>query len=72
MNPDLTFSAKSIDYFSETFLRFIFEKAVFDYWQIKCDLETYVGWPEPVKMDHFMETAWDQHKFDHTLTFLYR
>ena len=65
MNPELSFSSKSIDYFAETFLRFIFDKAVFDYWRIKNNYQDYLGWPEPLKMDHFMESAWDQHAFDH-------
>jgi len=72
MNPEMSLSAKVIDYYSEVFNRFIFEKCVFDYWAIKRSKIDYVEWPENLKMDHFIECAWDLHKHDYELTFLYR
>jgi hypothetical protein len=59
MNPDLSLSGKSVDYFSETFIRFIFEKCSFDFWKVKNNYQDYDGWPEALKMDHFLETAWN-------------
>ena len=72
MNPDLSVAGKSIDYFAETFVRYIFEKTVFDYWQVKNNHQDFEGWPEALKMDHFLECAWDMREFEQQLTFLYR
>ncbi len=73
LNPDLSIAAKSIDYYAETFVRYIFEKTVFDYWRVKNDCSgEFSGWPEPLKMDHFMESAWNTKEFEGQLTFLYR
>ncbi len=59
MNPELSFSSKAIEYFAEIFIRYIFDKAVFDYWSIKNNHLDFYGWPEAVKMDHFIESAWN-------------
>jgi hypothetical protein len=72
MNPELSLSGKTIEYFSEAFIRFIFEKCVFDYWTVRNNHQDYHGWTENLKMDHFLESAWDLHKHDYTLHFMYR
>ena len=72
MNPELSLSSKTIEYFSEVFIRFIFEKCVFDYWSIRNNKQDYVDWTENLKMDNFIENAWDLHKHDYTLNFMYR
>ena len=72
LNPDLSVAGKSIDYYSETFVRFIFEKTVFDYWHVKNNHSDFRGWPDALKMDHFLENAWNPREFEQQLTFLYR
>ena len=72
MNPEMSLSAKTIDYFAEVFVRYIFDKTCFDYWRVKNNQVDFQGWPEALKMDHFLECVWDQHEFDNQLTFLYR
>jgi len=72
MNPDLSVAAKSIDYYAEMFVRYIFEKTVFDYWQVKNNRQDFEGWPEALKMVQFLESAWDMREFEQQLTFLYR
>jgi hypothetical protein len=72
LNPDLSLSAKTIDYYSELFVRYLFEKTCFDNWHITRNQVDYVGWPDALKMDHFMECAWNAQEFEHQLTFLYR
>lgn len=72
MNPDLSISAKTVEYFSQLFSQFIMDKAVFDYWQVKNNRVDFAGWPEAVKMDYFMESAWDSKGYEQQLTFLYK
>jgi hypothetical protein len=35
LNPDLSLQANTIDYYSEIFLKYIFDKASFSYWKTK-------------------------------------
>ena len=72
LNPDMSLAGKSIDYYSEIFVRFIFEKTVFDYWHVKNNHSDFRGWPDALKMDHFLENAWNPREFEQQLTFLYR
>lgn len=37
MNPDLSLQGNTIEYYSELFTRYIFDRAVFAYWKIKND-----------------------------------
>ena len=64
MNPELSISAKTVDYFSQVFIQFILEKTTFNYWQLKNNLQDFRGWPEAIKLDHFMENAWNAREFE--------
>lgn len=58
LNPDLSLGSNTIDYYSEVFSRYIFDSACYEFWKIKNNHSDFKGWPEPLKMDHFVECAW--------------
>jgi hypothetical protein len=47
------------------------EKNCFEFWKIRNDKIEFEGWPESVKMDHFMEMCWIN-TYEGELNFLYR
>ncbi|CDW79121.1 UNKNOWN [Stylonychia lemnae] len=71
MNPDLSLQGTTIEYFSELFVRYIFEKASFEYWKVKNNQVDYQGWPDPLKMDVMFENIWNSN-YEHQLSFLYK
>lgn len=71
IDPRFSVSSNALEYFTQIFTKFILEKYCFEFWKIKNDQIEYEGWPEAVKMDHFIEQCWTK-KYDNELTFLYR
>lgn len=57
--------------FQNIFTKFILEKAAFEFWKVRNDHVEFEGWPEALKMDHFMEMCWTK-SYEHELSFLYR
>lgn len=71
LNPDLSLQGTTVDYYSEIFLKYLFDRTCFAYWKVKNNKIDFEGWPEALKMDHFLETAWNEN-YEHELTFLYK
>jgi hypothetical protein len=61
----------TVDYFNEIFLNYIFQKSCFEFWKIKNNKQDFEGWPDSLKLDHFLESAWKEN-YEHELTFLYK
>ena len=57
-NHTLSLGSNTIDYYNEIFTKYIFDSTCFEFWKIKNNHEDFEGWPESLKMDHFMEQAW--------------
>ena len=70
-SPQISVAKNTQDYFAQIFVKFLLEKNCFEYWKIKNDQVEFQGWPDAIKMDHWMEQCWTK-KYDHELTFLYR
>ena len=58
IDPTLSISEYTIEYFVQIYNKFIFEKTAFELWKIRNDHEGFQGWDESLKMDHFMEMCW--------------
>lgn len=71
MNPDLSIQGNTLEYYSEIFVRYILDRAVFAYWKVKNNRVDFEGWPDALKLDHFLELAWKENH-EHQLTFLYK
>lgn len=71
LNPDLSLAHTTVDYYSEIFLKYIFDRACFSFWKVKNDKVDFEGWPEALKMDHFLEQTWNEN-YENELTFLYK
>eukprot|EP00347_Sterkiella_histriomuscorum_P005960 403354605 len=71
LNPDLSLSGITIEYFNQMFMKFMFERGVFELWKIKRNCIDFQGWPEQLKMDLFIENTW-RANYEHELTFLYK
>ena len=59
MNPDLSIQGTTLEYYSEIFIRYIMEKAIFNFWKIKNNKVDFAGWPDALKLDHFLESTWN-------------
>lgn len=71
INPTLTIAKTTQLYFAQIFTEYLLEKNCFEFWKVRNDRVEFEGWPESLKMDHFMEQCWNKN-YDNELTFLYR
>ena len=71
IDPTLSISEYTIEYFVQIYNKFVFEKTAFELWKVRNDHESFDGWEENLKMDHFMEMCWKDY-YDQEYTFLYQ
>ena len=64
INPVLSVSSITLDYYDRIFSRFIMPRVCFTFWDIQNDCETYEYWPEALKMEAFVERAWKENYED--------
>ena len=60
INPDLSVSLRTLEYYDRIFTGFIMPRICFAYWHVQNDSETYYCWPEALKMETFTEMAWNE------------
>ena len=70
MDPQMSISSTTLEYYQQIFLKFLMEKNCFEYWKIKNNQELQ-GMPNALKMDLFIKNCWEN-SYEDELTFLYR
>ena len=64
MNPVLSTSAITLDYYDRIFNSCIMSRVCYTFWDIKNDQENYQYWPEALKSEAFVEKAWKENYDD--------
>ncbi len=60
LNPVLSVSSISLEYYERIFSCYIMPRVCFSYWDIQNDQQEYENWPEALKMEMFLDRAWKE------------
>lgn len=65
INPSLQIAVNAYDFYAEVFQYFLLPRVCYAYWSINNNCsDEYRNYPEGLKMDFFLETAWNTNYVD--------